>query len=374
MASNAWNRRRRRAGSAIFDQHHILAFAVGKPSDCFGEPYRIFDQERFIARLPGPPYQFLDRIVSIDAEPWKMVPGGVIEAEYDVPPDAWYFQQDRQPVMPFAVLLETVLQPCGWMAAFMGSALTSPTDLHFRNLGGTAGPALSVRPDAGTLTTHVKVTKVASSGGMIIQSFTFALRNQRGDTIYQGETTFGFFSKASLAQQVGIRDAKLYELDAAELARARSFEYPRQAPYPDDMMRMLDRIDVFVPDSGPQRLGFLRGSKRVVADEWFFKAHFFQDPVWPGSLGLEALLQLLKVAAMERWGGNAATWFEMLPGPSHTWMYRGQVIPTNETVTVQAVVTACDDATRTLMADGYLGVDGRTIYQMNAFTVCIAKK
>ena len=38
-----------------------------------------------------------------------MVAGGVIEAEYDVPPDAWYFAADRQPAMPFAVLLEVGL-------------------------------------------------------------------------------------------------------------------------------------------------------------------------------------------------------------------------------------------------------------------------
>ncbi len=42
------------------------------------------------------------------------------------------------PVMPFAVLLEVALQPCGWLAAYLGSALTSPVDLSFRNLGGTA--------------------------------------------------------------------------------------------------------------------------------------------------------------------------------------------------------------------------------------------
>ena len=52
--------------------------------------------------------------------------------------DAWYFAADRQPAMPFAVLLEVALQPCGWLAAYMGSALTSPDDLHFRNLGGQA--------------------------------------------------------------------------------------------------------------------------------------------------------------------------------------------------------------------------------------------
>ncbi len=49
-------------------------------------PYKIFDSGRVIARLPGPPFQFLDRITAIDAEPWKHVAGGVIEARYDVPP------------------------------------------------------------------------------------------------------------------------------------------------------------------------------------------------------------------------------------------------------------------------------------------------
>ena len=40
--------------------------------------------------------------------------------------------------MPFSVLLEIALQPCGWLAAYCGSALTSPEDLKFRNLGGKA--------------------------------------------------------------------------------------------------------------------------------------------------------------------------------------------------------------------------------------------
>ena len=100
---------------ALFDRDRILAFAVGKPSEAFGEPYRIFDEQRVIARLPGPPYQFLDRITHVEAEPWKMAAGGVIEAEYDVPPDAWYFAADRQDVMPFAVLLEVrCSRAAGW--------------------------------------------------------------------------------------------------------------------------------------------------------------------------------------------------------------------------------------------------------------------
>src|SRR5205807_1723293 len=123
----------------LFDRDRITAFAVGKPSEAFGDRYRVFDSERVIARLPGPPYQFLDRITEIrDCEPWQLAAGGRIVAEYDVPPDEWYFAANRQPTMPFAVLLEIALQPCGWLAAYLGSALTSPVDLSFRNLGGKA--------------------------------------------------------------------------------------------------------------------------------------------------------------------------------------------------------------------------------------------
>src|SRR5581483_12369498 len=157
----------------VFDRDRILAFAVGKPSDAFGERYRIFDQERFIARLPGPPFQFLDRILRVEAEPWKMVAGGVAEAQYDVPADAWYFAAERQRTIPFAVVLEIALQPCGWLAAYVGSALTSPVDLSFRNLGGSAQLLAPVGRDAGTLTTRVKITRVSRSGGMIIQGYEF---------------------------------------------------------------------------------------------------------------------------------------------------------------------------------------------------------
>jgi hypothetical protein len=48
-------------------------------------------------------------------------------------------------------------------------------------------------------------------------------------------------------------------------------------------------------------------------------------------------------------------------------MYRGQIIPANKLVTVEAVVTEIDDQNKTIVADGYLSVDGKLIYQMNKF-------
>lgn len=355
--------------TVLYGYERILAFAVGKPSEAFGAPYEIFDHGRKIARLPGPPFQFVDRITAVSGAPWKLVAGATVEAEYDVPVDAWYFREARQPQMPFSVLLEIGLQPCGWLAAYLGSALTSPIDLSFRNLDGKAVQHRAVTQTSGTLTTRVKITRISSSGGMIIQGYDFVVSDKEGP-VYSGDTVFGFFSKESLAQQVGVRDAKLYAPTPAELARARHFPYPVEAPFPAEMLRMVDAIDLFIPDGGPAGLGFIRGSKKVNPEEWFFKAHFFEDPVCPGSLGLESFLQLLKVVARERWGGDETSCFETVAlGEEQRWNYRGQIIPANQLVQIEAVITAIDDAGHLLKANGFLSVDGRTIYQLHDFSL-----
>ena len=359
----------RTKGSPLYDYDKILAFSAGNPSEAFGAPYKVFDNERKIARLPRPPFQFLDRIVDVTGEPFKLTEGATCVAEYDVPVDAWYFDEERSGLMPFSVLLETGLQPCGWLAAYLGSALTSETDLKFRNLDGNAVQHRPVTPQSGTLTTRVKITRVARSGGMIIQSYDFEISDQIGP-VYTGDTVFGFFSTESLAQQVGVREARPYQPTAAESARAERFDYPQEGPFPATKLRMIDRVELFIKDGGPQQLGFVRGTKHVDPSEWFFEAHFYQDPVCPGSLGLESFQQLLKVVAFERWGEAAEGRFESLVlGEKHNWQYRGQIVPTNDQVVVEAVVTAVDDEAKLIRADGYLAVDGRVIYQMKDFTV-----
>ena len=352
---------------AIFDTERITAFAIGKPSEAFGEAYEVFDEKRIIARLPGPPYQFLDRITEIDAEAWKLEAGGVIEAQYDVPPDGWYFNADNQDTMPFAVLLEVGLQPCGWLAAYLGSALTSDIDLSFRNLGGQGVQHLPVTRDIGVLTTTVKITSVSQSAGMIVQNYKFEIRSSQG-TVYAGDTYFGFFSKEALVDQIGIRDADPYTPTDDERRRARAFSIPLESPLPDEQFQMVTDVELFVPDGGPQGLGFVRGTTPVNPEAWFFKAHFYQDPVWPGSLGLESIIQLMKVFAIERWGAPVDGRLEaMTAGSEHSWLYRGQVIPTDSRVVVDAVVTAIDDAEQTIEASGTLSVDGRLIYKVTGF-------
>ncbi|MEE8638183.1 MAG: beta-ketoacyl synthase N-terminal-like domain-containing protein [Candidatus Margulisiibacteriota bacterium] len=352
---------------AIYDHKSILAFAEGKPSEGFGELYKPFDEGRFIARFPRPPYNFIHRATEARSEPWKMVPGGMIETQYDLPSNEWYFSSNRTNYMPFAVLLEIALQTCGWYSAYMGSALASESDLHYRNLGGVAVMYEPVFPDAGVITARAKSTKVSSSGGMVIQHYDFEILRE-AKTVYKGNTYFGFFSKQALAQQEGIRDAKIYKPRGEEMAKAKAVPYPTDPPFPDKKLRMIDQIDLYVPDGGPNGLGFIRGSMKVDPGAWFFKAHFYQDPVVPGSLGLESMLQVLKFAAFERWG-KEQTMLTVASGIRHEWIYRGQVLPQNSSVSVDAWITSIDEKNRVMFADGFLSVDGLIIYQMKDFSL-----
>ena len=79
------------------DKDDILMFATGNPSEVFGPEYKPFDTDRFIARLPSPPYSFMDRVISSEPQPWILKPDGWIEAEYDIYPDAWFFTANRSP-------------------------------------------------------------------------------------------------------------------------------------------------------------------------------------------------------------------------------------------------------------------------------------
>ena len=85
---------------------------------------------------------------------------------------------------------------------------------------------------------------------------------------------------------------------------------------------------------------------------------------------MEAFIQLLKFVATRRWGASPKTIFEGT-NEKHQWLYRGQVVPTDQNVTVEAVVTGVDDNARSIRADGFLMVDGRVVYNLTDFTLMV---
>jgi 3-hydroxymyristoyl/3-hydroxydecanoyl-(acyl carrier protein) dehydratase len=222
---------------------------------------------------------------------------------------------------------------------------------------------------------------------MIIEHFDFQIHGSQG-LVYDGSTYFGFFTPSALERQEGIRDAAATAFRPA--ADASTGNAPRklndEAPLtPEDRtrepgrglglparaLRMIDWIELHHPRGGPHGLGFVRGVKDVDPQEWFFKAHFYQDPVCPGSLGLESFLQLLKFAAAERWPQLASSHcFRTAIGREHRWTYRGQILPSHQRVTVEAAVTEVVETPHpALLAEGYLLVDGLYIYHMKDFGI-----
>jgi len=356
-----------------FDYKSLLACAWGRPSDAFGPMYRPFDSHRTAPRLPSPPYHFMSRITSVSGDIGVAKAGAEVVVEYDVPPDAWYFHDNGAATMPFAVLLETALQPCGWLASYVGSVLAYDKDLLFRNLDGTGTQLREVFADAGTLRTEVKLTALSKAGGMVITSFDVEM--YQGDaSVYTLKTVFGCFPLEAFEDQSGLpieeADRALLERPNTEVidldARPASL-YREGATLPGSKMDMLNRITGFWPDGGDAGLGAMRAEKDVRASDWYFKAHFFQDPVQPGSLGIEAMIQLLQsymlVTGMDE--GIESPRFEPLAiGHEMTWRYRGQVVPKNELVhcTLEITERGRDDAGPFAIARASLWVDGLRIY------------
>lgn len=300
-----------------YDYQAMLASAIAKPSMAFGPQFEKFDSPRKAARLPGPPYHFMSRVTDLTGEPGVMQAGADVVVEYDVPADAWYFAENGaaggHETMPNAVLMEVALQPCGWLASYVGCPLQGDADLFFRNLDGTGTQHREVTPATGTLRIRVSLKSVAQAAGTIIVSFDGEITCDQG-SVYTFDTVFGYFKREALRNQVGlpVSDEQRASLTVASAApqvdlstRPAEF-FGAGARLADPMLLMVDRVTGRWRTGGAAGLGQWRGVKDVDPGEWYFKAHFFQDPVQPGSLGIEMMLQLLQFGMLDLGLGEEA--------------------------------------------------------------------
>ncbi|WP_420452267.1 beta-ketoacyl synthase N-terminal-like domain-containing protein [Ilumatobacter sp.] len=369
----------RDADGFAFDERAMLACAWGRPTDAFGGLYADVDEARRIPRLPGPPYHFVSRAVELDGETGEPRIGTRAVCEYDVPTDAWYFDDPSdggEATMPFAVLLEVALQPCGWLASLVGSIVGVEGDLLFRNLDGTATVHGTVTPTAGRIATTVTLTRSSRAGGMIVEGFD--VECSVGDrVVFTTGTVFGFFPTSAFVDQAGLAvgdaDRAARRLDACDevidLADRPARYFAGSARLTSGPLLMLDRIG-HRRGAGEAGLGVVVGERDVDGSDWSFAAHFFQDPVQPGSLGMEALLQLLRCHQLDSVAADdlAGAVFEpILPATPTTWTYRGQVTPMAGVITTTIEITASgvDERGPWAVGTGSLWCDDVRIYEVS---------
>jgi 3-hydroxyacyl-[acyl-carrier protein] dehydratase/trans-2-decenoyl-[acyl-carrier protein] isomerase len=68
---------------------------------------------------------------------------------------------------------------------------------------------------------------------------------------------------------------------------------PGNAQLPAPPMLLFDRITQITAEGGAHGLGYIEAEFDINPELWFFECHFLGDPVMPGSLGLDALWQLV---------------------------------------------------------------------------------
>lgn len=371
----------------LYTYEQIETFALRRIADTFGERYAIYDGRR-APRIPNGDLLLISRVVSIEGERYKSGAGTSVLTEYDVPVDAWYYQDSPYPTMPYSVLMEIALQPCGILSAYHGPTFVYPdADLYFRNLDGD-GTLIKDRDMRGrTITNRVAMLSHAAIGGSILQKYSFELYD--GDELfYKGTAVFGYFTQESLASRAGLdagtsRDRWIDTEQPANVISLRPQEigdgYLRLG---DGHLDLVHEIRV-VPDGGHYGRGYAAARTDIDAGMWFFKNHFHEDPVMPGSIGVETMVEALQGFAIQT--GLTA---EMPDGHfGHTdsrvtdgghkvaWRYRGQVLgtfrATHVEVNIKDIRRSADEIA--IIADGSLWRENLRIYEVNDLSLVIRR-
>ena len=138
-----------------------------------------FTDGRKVSRQPNTDLQLISRILKVDGNRGDFSKPSTIYAEYDVPQDAWYYQQNSYVTMPYSILMEIALQPCGLLGAYLGSTLQFPDkNLYFRNLDGD-GESFDLPNGTDfrgkTIANKSVLVSSVAYGGTILQNYTFEL-------------------------------------------------------------------------------------------------------------------------------------------------------------------------------------------------------
>ena len=117
---------------------------------------------------------------------------------------------------------------------------------------------------------------------------------------------------------------------------------------------------------GKYSQGYIYMPQEISADSWFYQAHFYQDPVMPGSLGVETMAQAM-ISSAPNWEIPPDLKWRIKPDSKLIWKYRGQITPDIPEFIIDIHIK---DISRTnnswqISADGQLWKGSKRIYQVD---------
>ena len=143
-------------------------------------------------------------------------------------------------------------------------------------------------------------------------------------------------------------------------------------------MHFLDSAQM-IAGGGKYGQGYVYASRAVDPADWFFPYHFYQDPVMPGSLGIEAMIEALQAFALESGLGRGmrSPRFRLTThNVPTTWRYRGQITQQHRRMEQEVHISSVvqDPADGVLItADASLWIDGLRIYELKNAAIRITE-
>jgi len=388
---------------APFTPWHMFEFATGNISKCFGPDFDVY-KGRIPPRTPCGDLQVVTQVVEVQGTRLDLKKTSSCIAEYFVPSDAWYFTKNSvNNWMPYSLIMEIALQPNGFISGYMGTTLKYPEkDLFFRNLDGSGDLIKQVDLRNKTIVNKSVLLSTTMAGGMIVQSFTFELyvkdedsaaqALESHDLFYKGTAVFGYFGGDALTNQLGIdngrttypwfednntpkTDIEVIDLSDQGLAL---YKAPTNKPHyklAGGQMNFIDTVSI-VEGGGKAGVAYVHGERTIDATDWFFRYHFHQDPVMPGSLGVEAIIELMQTYALKNDLGKGFTNPRFIaPTTLVKWKYRGQITPLNKQMSLDVHITdiiRADGEVR-LVGDANLSKDGLRIYEVKDIVLSLVE-
>ncbi|WP_319944283.1 hotdog family protein [Nocardia macrotermitis] len=367
----------------LLNEFHMVHLSRGDQAIAMGPEFAEYTGVR-ATRLPTGGLLLVDRVITSDGAR-GVLEGVSYTSEYDSPADSWYYGDTANDSMPHFVYMETSLQAALLMGYYAGPTLTQPgTTLSLRNLGGSARVLRRIDLRDKTIQQFSRLLSTTLLPGSSLQTFDYTLAVD-GEPFYVGETMFGYFSDEALANQTGLDAGRSVPSWRAEHPRvpARVIDVAARRADPAaplcarDTLALIDRVEV-IDDGGRYQAGYLHSLREIDGTDWYFARHFHLDPVIPGSLGVESVIHAVQAWMLDAGfaAGMTDPVFRIPCGIEFSWRYRGQFLPSDGTVELEAhIKQVCREThTVTVVVDGSLWKPGLRIYELTDLAIELADR
>lgn len=389
----------------LYDYEHIIEMTAGSMARVLGNIYDEVDKYEVRARMPLPPYLFVSRILSIDAEYGKFKEGSAIEAEYDVPYDC-IMRVNRSNVS--SVVFSEAAHIGIFLAGYMGIDAFSGGKSKFRITDVTTKYVSEQWPQVGdTIKMKFIIDKLIRNGDITLLICTYKVY-LKDELIIDARETGGFFTQQALDKGAGVQGNMLSDIRDADPPKEKQY-YPvsskrkfgrqeiydflsgdyrkcfgrnivnSETPYQvcGDAM-FIDEVIDLSETGGKYGLGYIVAKKEIDASYWPFQCHFKNDPVLPGTIMLEGLSQALTFFQTCMGLYHTAKPFvtKMNTGNEVQTKFRGEVKCAPHTLIYRVYPSSvrCVEDGLMFTADGEVYCDGLQVIEQKNASMLIAQR